>query len=50
MICEDCGHRNELARRVTQPEKIPIVCHECERPIAADVTAEILMSNRAIRA
>jgi predicted nucleic acid-binding Zn ribbon protein len=46
IICKECGQRNELIRRIFNPEMVCIVCRTCEAPIKADVTAEILLSNR----
>ena len=47
MTCEVCGHRNALVRRVTQPERIDLVCHECEGLIHADMTPEIMALTHA---
>ena len=35
ITCEDCGHRHNLARRVSDPGEIWVVCHGCELPLRA---------------
>lgn len=36
ITCERCGKRHSLARRLTEPETVYIVCHECEASLRAD--------------
>jgi hypothetical protein len=35
ITCVACGHRHALERRLTEPETVHIVCHECEALLAA---------------
>jgi len=40
VTCECCGHRQTVARPIRRPESFYLVCHECERTLRVDVTAE----------
>ena len=40
ITCEGCGYRNRLERRLRTPERVWIVCHQCESPLWADVLSE----------
>ncbi len=40
VTCECCGHRQTVARPIRRPESFYLVCHDCERTLRVDVTAE----------
>ena len=40
VTCECCGHRQTVARPIRRPESFHLVCHDCERTLRVDVTAE----------
>lgn len=42
VTCESakCAFRNHLARRITEPTEVRIVCHGCEHPLRAFVTQD----------
>jgi hypothetical protein len=35
ITCEQCGQRHRLARTITEPGPIYLVCHQCETPLNA---------------
>lgn len=39
VTCEQCGHRMELERFITRPERVYLVCHNCEGIITTEITA-----------
>lgn len=42
ITCEECGHRHRLARPISSPGPVWIVCHACETPLRADPPAWVL--------
>jgi transcription elongation factor Elf1 len=40
VTCECCGHRQTVARAIRRPESFYLVCHECERSLRVEVTAQ----------
>jgi len=40
VTCECCGHRQTVARPIRKPEHFYLVCHECERSLKVEVSAE----------
>ena len=45
--CEFCSFRHRLERAVLQPEVVYIICHGCERPLQATVTAADMLKTYA---
>ena len=45
VICDTCGFRHCLERRVDQPGPIYIVCHDCEMPLQAELETVIVESD-----
>jgi len=50
VTCECCGHRQTVARPIRRPECFYLVCHDCERTLRVDVTAEDLRAAEAASA
>jgi len=42
VVCEVCGFRQELERRLLGPEQFSVVCHRCETVLNVQPTAEEL--------
>jgi RNase P subunit RPR2 len=40
--CEECGERMRLERIILEPERLRLICHQCEAPLKVEITAEDL--------
>ena len=47
VTCECCGHRQTVARPIRKPESFYLVCHDCERSLRIEVTAEDISAAQA---
>jgi len=47
VTCECCGHRQTVERTIERPGTFHLVCHECERSLRVDVSAEDLHAAKA---
>jgi RNase P subunit RPR2 len=39
ITCEECGFKHKVARSIDTPQVVRIICHDCEAPLGASVTA-----------
>ena len=42
IACEECGHRQRTERRFFDAQRVYLICHECECPLAVEVTLDSL--------
>lgn len=38
VTCDECEHRMRLERKFWWPQKVLLICHECETPIVGVLT------------
>jgi RNase P subunit RPR2 len=40
--CDECDHRQRTERTFFWPQRVYLICHECETPLVVHVTTEAL--------
>ena len=44
ITCPKCGHKHQLGRDIVSPQRVQLVCHNCEQIFRCDITQQDIVN------